>query len=259
LPIVVNSDNSLADIAIKATKHVISLLPEQVTSAMIKNLSYPEDLFKLGNPTIVNIYNLKGLADHIYAFSDIGLEGNISMSSDYVIFNETNLIIRKITLQNATYEELLENVSVTDLCFAGSYNTTLRADNATIYNLGDELPLIKASLNSLKIYVENSAVNLTFEQNGLEKSLVVSNGSIEFEFAEKFTTNLILREPVIMLDPGSLYASWEGLFWYNGRMFTTVSRPERWAISGVFSLEVIQSDGVILTKLLHIESISVST
>lgn len=259
LPMTLNIDNTLADITIKAIKNAVVALPEPISSNELKTLPYPEDLFKLGNPGLVNIYNLKGLTDYLYAFSDIKLEGNISMSSDYVVFNETDLFIKKLVLQNTTHQELLENVSVANMCLAGSYNTTLTAQDAIIYRLGGEFPLIETSLNSLKIYVDGSAVNLTIQQNGQEKSLTVSNGSIEFEFAKNFTTNLILQEPVIMLNQGSLDTSWEGIFWYNGRMFTTVSEPERWAINGVLSLEVIQSENVILTKLLHKESISVST
>jgi hypothetical protein len=99
---------------------------------------------------------------------------------------------------------------------------------------------------------------LTFLQNGQEKSLTISNGSIEFEFAKSLTTNLVLEEPLVTLNPGSLDTSWEGVFWYNGRMFTTDSEPESWPINGILSLEVIQSDNVALIKLLQKESISVS-
>jgi len=66
--------------------------------------------------------------------------------------------------ERTSYAFARENVSVANLCLAGFYNTTLTAQDATIYLSGDELPLIEISLNSLKIYVDKSAINLTIQE-----------------------------------------------------------------------------------------------
>jgi hypothetical protein len=260
LPKALNSDRTLADIAIKAIKEVVAILPEPILSNVLKTVPYPEDLFKLGNPNLINIYKLKGLTDYLYAFSDIKLEGDISISSEYIIWNEKNVNIKKLVLQNSTHQDLFENVSVANLHVAGSHNTTLATQNAIIYSLGSELPVIKiSSLNHIKIYVGEPAINLTIEQNGKEKSLTISSTYVEFEFTENFTTNISLQKPLIVLNPGSLNTSWEGVFWYNEKMFTTVSRAENWVINGRLSLEIAYSDRVMLTKLLYKENISVTT
>lgn len=258
LPRNINLDKILANITVKAIKNVIAVLPEPILSKTLKTLPLPEDLFKLGNPNLINIYNLNGLNDYIYAFSDMKLKGNISISSDYIILDKKDLLIRKLVWQDATSQEVLENVSVANLHIDGSYKIMLTTQDAIIYPQGDELPAVEATLNRLKVYLNKSAIDLTIEQNGEEKTLKASDGYVEFEFANNLTTKFVLQKPLIMLSPGSITTSWEGVFWYNGHMFTTVSEPEYWSINGTLSLEIVRSNGAILTRLLYKDNISVT-
>jgi hypothetical protein len=257
LPNTINLDRTLADIAIKTIKKAFSVLPKPTLSNVSKTVPYPEDLFKLGNPNLINIYKLNGLTDYIYAFSDIELEGNISMSSDYVIWNEKDITLKTLILQNTTHQKIFENVLVPNLHFVGSYNTRLTTQDAIIYNLGGELPLIKTSPNFLRIHVEEPAINLTIKQNGEEISLNISRSDVQIEFSKDVTTDLRLQKPLIELNPGSLDTSWKGVFWYDGKMFTTVARAEHWVINGSFLLEVIHSENVTISKLLYKDNISV--
>jgi hypothetical protein len=182
------------------------------------------------------------------------------MSSDYIIWNEKDITIKKLVLRNITHQEIFENVSVANLHVAGPYNTTLITQAAIIYSLGSELPILNvSSLNHLRIYVEDPAINFTIKQNGEEKSLTISKSYVEFEFSKGITTNLRLQKPLIMLNPGSLNTSWEGVFWCNGKMFTTVARAEYWVINGLLSLEIAHSDRVMVIKLSYKENISVTT
>jgi hypothetical protein len=254
LPTALNLDRALANIAVNTIKSVVAVLPGFIRSTMLKTLPHPEDLFKLGNPTLVNIYNLKGLTDYIYSFSDIKLEGNISISSDYIILNEKDLIIKKLVLQNTTYQESLENVSIANLNIAGFYNITLTTHDAIIYASGGELPTIKtSSLNSLRIYVDEPAISLTIKQNGAEKIISVSRSYVEFELTNNFTTKMTLQKPLIVLKPGSLDTSWEGVFWYNGKLFTTVSTAEQFPIIGSYSFQVVNvyNVGLLLINDIH--------
>jgi hypothetical protein len=258
LPQVQALDRTLASIIIKVIKKVVSELPEPILSNALKTVPYPDDIFKLGNPALINIYKLKGLVDYIYAFSDIKLEGNISMSSNYIIWSEKNITIRRLVLQNTTYQKLFENVSIVNLHIAGSYNTTLTTQDATIYGLGDDLPILTtSSLNCLKIYFGEPAIDLKIEQNGGEKSLIVSNSYVEFEFIENFTTNLRLQKPLIMLNSGSLNTSWKGVFWHDGKMFTTVSTAESFPIIGCYSFRILNVNDVGLLSIADIKDIRV--
>lgn len=249
----------LADMAINAIRKAIAALPKPEFSGRLKTLPFPEDLFALGNPTLINIYKEKGLANYIYAFQDIKLRGNISMTSDYVFWNASNLHPEKIILQNLASQELLENVTVTSVYINGLCNTSLITQDALIYSFGGELGIVKmSSLRRLRVNVENVPINLTFEKNGAKKSLSVSRGCVEFIFTENFTTDLRLEKPFISLREGSMDTLWKGIFWDDGKMFTTVSRSENWIISGALSLRTDYCDGVIGIRLLHVETVSVT-
>ena len=258
LPTSLDLNRIFADIPINAVKSIIKVLPTFSTSNILKTLPYPEDLFKLGNPDVVNIYNMKGLEDYIYAFSDIKLEGNISISSDYVVFEQTRLFVKELQVQNTTNRETIDNITILNPQIHGWHNTTLTSQDATIYGIGNEMPYIETStLSSLTIYVDTSGVNLTVEQNGELKNLTLSNVSLKMLFDGNLTTSLTMQKPIITLNPGSLNASWEGVFWFKGQMFTTVSLPEDWEIKGILRLEIVQSNSVILTKLQYKDDISV--
>jgi hypothetical protein len=258
MPKIFTLDRTIANIVVNAIERAAALLPKPIASSVLRIMSYPPDLFELGNPCLINIYKLKGLNNYIYTFSNINLKGNVSMSSDYIILNVKDITIKKLVLQNATHQEILENISLTNLCISGPYNTTLVTQDAIVYNLGDELPVIETSLSYLRIYIGEPAIKLTTEQNGREKTLAISRSYVEFEFCKDVTISLRLQKPLVMLDGGSLNTSWKGVFWHNGKMFTTVAKAEFWAISGRFSFEIIRSDGVILIKLLDISNVGVT-
>ncbi|MEM2129065.1 MAG: hypothetical protein QXZ70_00550 [Candidatus Bathyarchaeia archaeon] len=248
-----------ANIISNLIKKSIALLPKSMSSNTLKTMPFPEDLFKLGNPNLINIYKLKGLSDYIYAFSDIELKGNISILSDYIILDGKDETFRRIVIQNTTHQKILENILVRNLHIAGSYNTTLTTHNATVYSLGDELPIIKIfSPNRLRIYIGKPEIYLTIEQEGDVKTLNISESYVDFDFPQNVTIYIRSKEPLVMLTPGSLNTAWKGVFWYDEKMFTTVARAEYWTINGVFSLRIIHSDQVTLIKLIHRENMKVS-
>ena len=258
LPKVFNLDRTLANITVKAIKKAVAVLPKPLLSNVSKTPLYPDDIFKLGNPVLINIYKLRGLANYIYAVSDVKLEGNITMSSDYVILSGKNVKIRKLSVQNSTCQKVFENVSVLDLEIAGPYNTTLAIYDATIYRLGDELSVIEASsLNYLRVYIEKP-INLNVEQNGEKKNITISKSYVELEFFEDAVVNLRLAKPLILLDPGSLDTIWKGVFWSNGKMFTTVAKAEHWIVDGKLLLQVLHCSEVITVKVLDKENIEVT-
>lgn len=260
LPNVLNIDRALANLVTKTIKNAVGILPNSIQSNMLKALPYPEDLFNLENPNLINIYNLKGLANYLYIYSDIRLGGNISMSSDYITFNEENSTIKRLVLRDSNQNELFENVTVENLQIIGFYNVTLTTQDASIYRSAGELSIIRtSSMNRLRVYADGNAVKLKINQTGEEKDLTVSQGYVEFEFADNITSDMVLHKPLVTLSAGSLNASWEGVFWHNGKMFTTVSRVENWAIDGGFSMEITHSGNVILSKLLSIDNVSVTT
>ena len=247
-------DRTIANIVVNAIERAAALLPKPIASSVLRIMSYPPDLFELGNPCLINIYKLKGLNNYIYTFSNINLKGNVSMSSDYIILNVKDITIKKLVLQNATHQEILENISLTNLCISGPYNTTLVTQDAIVYNLGDELPVIETSLSYLRIYIGEPAIKLKTEQNGREKTLTISRSYVEFEFYKDVMTNLRLQKPLIVLDGGSLNTSWKGVFWHNGKMFTTVATAERFPIIGHYSFQII-NDNLLLIN--NIQTISV--
>jgi hypothetical protein len=251
MPKTFNLDRAVANIVMNVIKRAMTLLPKPITSSILKVMSYPPDLFKLGNPSLINIYKLNGLNNYIYTFSNIELKGNISISSNYVILNAKNMIIKKLILQNTAYQEAYENISLANLYISGSYNTTLVTQNTVIYNLGGELFLIEAFPRNLGIYIEGHVIKLAIKQNGIEKNLTISNGYVEFEFYKNVTIKLRFQKPLVTLDGGSLDVSWKGVFWYNGRIFTTVATAERFPIIGHYSFQII-NDNMLLIKNIKI-------
>ncbi|MHA1833211.1 MAG: hypothetical protein ACTSV7_04415, partial [Candidatus Baldrarchaeia archaeon] len=215
-------------------------------------------LFKLGHAFLLNLYKLKGLVNYVYAFSDLKLEGNITMSSDFINWREENIPTGKLILRDSTGQEQLEGVSITSIHVSGFSDVTLTVQKAFVSNLGGELANIKISFPKLlRINVEKNPIRLVVNENGIQKELTISKGNIEVEFAKNFTTHMQLRKPLITLDRGLLDTSWKGVFWHDGKIFTTVSRTEYWMIKGSFSFNIIYCDNMTVINLIHIGTITV--
>jgi hypothetical protein len=258
MPKTFNFDRIVAEMSTKIIRELVADSPKPIPSDTLKKQPFPESLFKLGNPNLVNIYHQESLSDYIYAFSDINLDGNISISSNYALWKERNLPVKRLLLQNSTHQTLFENITLIDVYFNGPCNATLTTQNAVIDCVGNGLAIIETSFTAnLQIYLDEPVINLTIEENGVGKTLVISHSYIEFEFANNVTTNIKFEKPLIMLDAGSLNTFWKGLFWYNGKMFTTVARAENWIIEGVLSFEVSYCDYVTVVKFLFKDEINV--
>jgi len=258
MPRAFNLNRVTASIVVYAVREATAFLPKPIASKNPQVIFYPSGLFELGNPKLINIYNSKNLNNYIYTFSNITLKGNISIVSNYIILSIEDTPIKKLVLQNMTHQETLENISLKKIEIYDFYNLTLLTNDAVIYNSGSELPNIKVTLYKLKIYIGDRPINFTVKQNNKERRLLIAKSYIEFEFPKNFVINLRLQKPLITLDNGSLNMSWKGVFWYGGKIFTTVAKAEYWPISGKLSLEIVDSDKIILIKLLNIDSINVT-
>jgi hypothetical protein len=250
LPKALNPETSLSNIAVEGVKQIVTALPTPNSSGNLKTLPYPEGLFTLGNPSLINIYAQQSLSNYVFLFSDIMLEGNVSMTSDYLSWTEKKLPVKELAIQNSTFQDsskdvIVKNFQINSLCTA---KLTMR--NAVISCLGSEFPLVKAfSLSNLQINVGDSALTLVIEENGEEKSIAISRSSIAFEFSENFTTNMILHTPSVILGNGTVDASWKGAFWHNGKIFTTVATAERFPIIGEYSFQIVASDLLLLDNI----------
>jgi len=251
-------DRPLASIATKAMKTIIAALPKPASMVSLRTLPYPEDLFKLSHAYLLNLYKLKGLANYVYAFSDLKLEGNITMSSDFINWCEENIPTGKLILRGSTGQEHLEGVSITSIRISGFFDVMLTAQKAFVSNLGGELANIEISFPKLlRINVQKAPIHLVVNENGTQRNLTISKGNIEVEFDTNFITHLQLRKPLITLDTGLLDTSWKGVFWHDEKIFTTVSRNEYWMIKGSFSFNIIYCDNITVIKLIHIGAITV--
>lgn len=257
-PVSSTLDRALASLAEKALETIIETLPEPVFSTTLKTYRYAEDLFKLGNPTLVNIYDLPNLANYLYVFSELELTGSISITSNYAFLELRNMSVEKIIIQNSTNTQVLESISVKSLNITCQGSVSLETQDATISSLDQETSNVRMpSLKHLKLIMEESPISMTYETGGAERNLSISGGHLDFFFPENSTASLVLKEPVIAIDQGSMNASWEGVFWHMGKIFTTVSRPETWPINGSFSFQIVYCDSVMVVELLHMYTMNV--
>jgi len=251
-------DTTLVYITTKTIKTIIANLPKPESLSSLKTLPYPEDLFKLGHASLVNLYKLKGLVNYVYAFSDLKLEGNITISSDFINWCEENILTGKLILRGSSDQKWLKDVSITSISVNGFFDFILITQEAFVINSSCDLANIKISFPAfLRINADKTPINIIVNKNGIQKELTISRGYIDLEFAKNFTTYIQLRKLLITLDNGSLNTSWKGVFWHDSKMFTTVSRTEYWPIKGDYSIKILHCNNITLIKLINIKSITV--
>lgn len=222
-------------------------------------LPYPPDLYKLLNPIIIDIYNCKGLHGYLFGYDDTHINGHCTIESNYILWNLRDLPVEKVVLANATSYIIIEGRTLNDLAVKGHIDVTLETTNVTILNRPTGI-LADVSLMAptrIQLALKNGELSFNIEDNETFMHFHLSQGNITIvTTSDPETLNLRLKHPIIAVD-GVLQTSWEGSFLHEGRLYSTISFPRIWPITGVFKLQIHYSSGTMLAKINDIYDVSV--
>jgi len=214
---------------------------------------YPDDIFKLGYPSLINIYKLMGLNNYLYTLSDIILKGNISIFSNY-IYLEDNLY-GDLTIKNGYENIYYKKVILKKIVLSAPYNITLILKNGYLTDFNNGIiQVISPSLEYIKISIKNTPVNMTVNYMGINTNVCINNGSIYF--SPGGSIHLRLFKPEIMINNGTLSSSLFGVF-NSGERTIILNTNKYVSIEGKYAFKLLNDYDVKILKMNKIDFINI--
>jgi len=224
-------------------------------------LPYPSDLFEFTEPIITNIYDLKGLDGYLFCYNNLNMSGQITLKSDYILWRTANLPVSEVVVEDPISHTVILGETLQNLTIRGHVNVTLETNTSTtiLDNSANKLVHIYSMTPiHLQLTLVNGEMTFDVEENGLLKHFHLTNGKIAISTAHDGTAlSLQLKLPVVFLE-GKIETWWEGVFWYNGLLYSTLSSPKAWPMSGIFTFQVLHCSRVVLIKLTGASEVTVA-
>jgi len=233
-----------------------NVLPNPNSPKELHTLPYHPDVFKYIVPSLLGLWQLKGLHDTLLYYNDIKILGNTIIESDHFFLSNDSLPVERIVIRNITGEFMIENSTMRNFILKGSSILYSNLVKMTIVNN------TTGSYTIIKIYdfescdLELSSTEIMFETeiNGTSQQICLSNANVNILFKDGFIA--LVKQPRIIVD-GVVEGILQGVVTYEGNFFFIPQEYAKTTLTGRFSLEILDSSGLIYSKVTNIQGIAI--
>ncbi len=222
----------------------------------------PLSLFRLRYPTISNILSFGDLDCNLFSLSNVDIVGSITLHSSRVVARSENLHFQNLRLFLSNGTEVLFESGVAAVLLDGFLDCTITCEMAKIESgsmgssVGLEL-LDVTGLTASSQEVGAGHISLTIESSGQIRHIDAGVDEIEMNCAESTLQGFFLS-PTLELFQATLSMKWLGLIWYDNVVYSTVSTPKDWGLSGTFTLYVVACAGYVHMQVMNMSAVKVT-
>ena len=87
----------------------------------------------------------------------------------------------------------------------------------------------------------------------MKESLVLADGYLRIVLDSEIKINL--KKPTVFLTQSKMTSSWTGVFWHNGKMFSSNVANEKVSLVGTYSFQILNSNAVTLLRINEIQNV----